>query len=288
MTLGLAWTISRPLERLVLAARRIAKGDMAVEVPSGGGGELSELSTAFSEMTRKLEARQRYISEFAADVAHAFKSPLTSIRGAADLLADGAAEEPEARRRFLSNISLDAERLDRLVSRLLELSRIDASDAVLSAIVLEDLVRRAVERAQDPSGSVVLDYRSSVPLIRGRAGDLEIAILNLLDNAIRFSPTGERVHVTVDGRAGDSLVVISVSDSGPGIPPEHQPRLFERFFTTEAEGEGTGLGLAIVKSVVDAHSGRIQVESTPGSTTFRISLPLGFEPKRRGAKRAKC
>lgn len=285
MTLGLAWTISRPLERLVQAARRIAKGDMAVAVPHGGGGELGELSEAFAEMTRKLEARQRYISEFAADVAHAFKSPLTSIHGAAELLAEGAADDPEARRRFLRNIELDAERLDRLVSRLLELSRIDASDSIKSAIVLEDLLRRAVDRAQDPTGSIVLDYRAEIPVIRGRAAELEIALLNLLDNALRFSPAGERVEVLVNGKDGDAEVKISVSDVGPGILPEHQPRLFERFFTTEADGEGTGLGLAIVKSVVDAHAGSIEVESVPGNTTFRISLPVGFEPKQRGKRR---
>jgi signal transduction histidine kinase len=95
------------------------------------------------------------------------------------------------------------------------------------------------------------------------------------------------VHVTVEGRAGDSLVVLSVSDAGPGIPAEHQARIFERFFTTEADGEGTGLGLSIVKSVIDAHSGWIELESTPGNTTFRVSLPLGFEPKRSGGKRRK-
>src|SRR5450432_2287351 len=164
LTLLLAWTISRPLERLAHAARRIAAGDGGVEVPVAGGGEIGELAEAFREMTRKLEARHRYISAFAADVAHEFKSPLTSIRGAAELLSEGAADEPEARKRFLENIGLDAARLDRLVSRLLELSRIDASEEPPVLVDLEALVRRTVDRVQSPEGSVVLDYASSVPV----------------------------------------------------------------------------------------------------------------------------
>jgi len=164
VTLLLAWTISRPLERLAHAARRIAAGDSALDVPVAGGGEISELAEAFREMTRKLEARHRYISAFAADVAHEFKSPLTSIRGAAELLAEGAADDLEARKRFLENIALDAARLDRLVSRLLELSRIDASEESPVLVDLESLVRRAVERSQGPDGGVVLDYAATLTL----------------------------------------------------------------------------------------------------------------------------
>src|SRR6186713_3232894 len=218
MTLLLAWTISRPLERLAHAARRIAAGDGGLDVPVAGGGEISELGEAFREMTRKLEARHRYISAFAADVAHEFKSPLTSIRGAAELLAEGAADDPEARRRFLRNIELDAARLDRLVSRLLELSRIDASEESPVLVDLEALVRRAVERSQGPDGSVVLDYTSSIPVISARPADLETALLNLLDNALKFSPPGVPVIVRVSGRAGERWVTISVEDRGSGIP----------------------------------------------------------------------
>ncbi len=274
LTLGLAWTISRPLERLARAARRIAEGDTAVELP-GGGGEIGELSRAFLDMTKKLEARQRYISEFAADVAHEFKSPLTSIRGAAELLSEGAADDPEARRRFLENISLDAKRLDRLVSRLLELSRIDASDAPPIALALEPLVRRVVDRLKPTSPALVLRYESSIPLILGRELDLETMLLNVLDNAIRVSPAASPIEVQVSGRAHDKEVLISIRDHGPGIAAEHIPKIFERFFSTELEGEGTGLGLAIVDSVVRAHGGSVRVESALGQgTKFVICLPV--------------
>lgn len=274
LTLLLAWTISRPLERLAHAARRIAAGDTGLEVPSQGSGEIRELSEAFREMTRKLEARHRYISSFAADVAHEFKSPLTSIRGAAELLSEGAADELEARRRFLHNITLDAARLDRLVSRLLELSRIDASEEQPVLVDLEALVRRAVERSQGPDGGVRLDYVSSIPVIPARPRDLEAALLNLLDNALRFSPPNTAVTVRVTGRPTEGRVTIDVCDVGPGIPEQDLPRIFERFFTTDADRAGTGLGLAIVKSVAEAHGGSVEVRSVPSEgTRFTLKLP---------------
>jgi two-component system sensor histidine kinase ChvG len=278
LTLALALSISRPLERLARAARRIAGGERQVELPAGGGGEISELSAAFAEMTRKLEARQLYISEFAADVAHELKSPLTSIRGAAELLAEGAADDLDARQRFLRNIALDAQRLDRLVSRLLELSRIDAEGAAPTLVAVEPLVRRVVQRAEGPSSKITLHYQSSIPVIRCREADLETALLNLLDNALRYSPPDIPVEVRVDGRAGDPELVLSVTDFGPGIPPAHLPRIFDRFFTTDAEREGTGLGLSIVKSVVDAHGGKIQVDAQePTGTRITLSFPSGIK-----------
>jgi two-component system sensor histidine kinase ChvG len=274
LTLILAWTISRPLERLSLAARRIAAGDSGLDVPVVGGGEIGELGEAFREMTRKLEARHRYISAFAADVAHEFKSPLTSIRGAAELLSEGAADDLDARQRFLENIALDAARLDRLVSRLLELSRIDASEETPVLVDLEGLVRRAVERSQGPDGGVLLDYASSVPVIFARPADLEAALLNLLDNALKFSPPGAPVSVRVSGRASERFVTIDVIDQGPGIPEANRTRIFERFFTTDADRSGTGLGLSIVKSVVEALGGTVDVDSSPlRGTRLTVRLP---------------
>jgi len=275
LTLLLSFSISSPLERLARAARRITRGDTGVAIPRGGGGELGELSAAFSDMTQKLEARHRYISDFAADVAHAFKSPLTSIRGAAELLSEGAADDPEARRRFLENIELDARRLDRLVTRLLELSRIDASDAAPAAVSLEELVGRVVRRSQGPGGNVVVDYRSHVALIQARAVDLETALANLIDNALRYCPPDSEVTVRVES-AGDRHVSIHVIDRGPGVLPAQLPHLFERFFTTDADGEGSGLGLAIVKSVAEAHGGSASVRSEPGrGSEFVLTLPIG-------------
>jgi len=276
VTLALSLSISRPLERLSRAARRITRGDPGVSVPLGGGGEISELAAEFDQMTRRLEARQRYISEFAADVAHELKSPLTSIRGAAELLAEGADEDLEARRRFLNNIRLDATRLDRLVSRLLELSRIDASEQLPQVVDLKALVERAVARSEGPETPIRLSFEAITSQVLARESDLETALLNLLDNAQRFSPEGQAVTLAVSGPGDDGMLLLCVTDRGPGIPAEHVPRVFDRFFTTDAERDGTGLGLAIVKSVASAHGGSVGFQSEPGHTRFELRVPTGF------------
>jgi two-component system sensor histidine kinase ChvG len=281
VTLILAWSISRPLEKLSKAAKRIAAGEQAVIVPVGGTGEIRELGVSFASMNQRLDARLRYFSEFAADVAHEFKSPLTSIRGAAELLAEGASDDPDARARFLSNIGLDVDRLDRMVSRLLELSRIEASSQPMTSVDVEQLVRRVVDRLSSAAKPIVLAVDECGRTLRAREADLETAIGNLIENALRFAPQGSPVTVTLaisrrdDARAPPEAVTIAVRDDGAGIPPAHVTRVFDRFFTTDQERRGTGLGLAIVKSVIEAHGGNVTVSSSPGEgTTFLVELPL--------------
>jgi two-component system, OmpR family, sensor histidine kinase ChvG len=290
VTLLFAWSISRPLGKLSRAAKRVAAGERDVVIPVGGGGEIEELGESFAAMKDRLDARLRYIEGFAADVAHEFKSPLTSIRGAAELLGEGAADEPEARARFLRNIELDVARLDRLVSRLLQLSRIEASSERAAPVDLPALIERAIARAALPDRPIELHVRSlpdtgpvstttarlPAPVLRGREADLDTAVQNLLENAVRFSPPGVPVEVGVT--FAPAWVVVAVRDRGPGISQAHMPRIFDRFFTTDAERDGTGLGLAIVKTVIEAHGGSIRAESPPREggegTTFTLTLPL--------------
>jgi two-component system sensor histidine kinase ChvG len=275
ITLALAWSISRPLGKLSRAAKRVAAGERDVVVPIGGSGEIRELGESFAAMKERLDARLRYISDFAADVAHEFKSPLTSIRGAAELLEEGAADDLEARRRFLRNIELDVARLDRLVSRLLELSRIEASSEVMTIIDLEALAMRVVERAGTPDQPALLRYELQTRFLKARETDLETALMNLVENAVKFSPPGEPVVVTISGDEAGSRARIAVRDRGPGIPPQHLPKIFDRFFTTDADRDGTGLGLSIVRSVTQAHGGTITVDTKPGEgTTFLMEIPI--------------
>lgn len=278
LTLVLAWSISRPLSKLAKAARRIADGDQGVAVPVGGSGEIRELGRAIETMTRELDRRMRYISEFAADVAHELKSPITSIRGAAELLQEGASDDTEARARFTGNIQLDAERLDRLVNRLLELSRIESSRAPMESVDLGAMVRRVTERTHTPEQPVVVEWRTPLRTMNGREEDLERALLNLVENALRFSPEGEPVRVLIEqidrGRRGGALS-FRVVDRGPGVPESHRHKIFDRFFTTDADKSGTGLGLAIVRSVAHAHGGEVTLSPTPaGGATFQLLLPL--------------
>lgn len=275
VTLMLAWSISRPLSRLAKAARRIARGERA-RVPVGGSGEIRELGEAFATMTERLDDRMRYIREFAADVAHELKSPLTSIRGAAELLGEGAADDPEARARFLRNIELDTERLDRLVTRLLELSRIDGSQAPMEPFDLEALVRRVVDRTHTPEQPVLVEWVAPIRRWRGREADLERALLNLVENALRFSPEGEPVLIGVGGSRDGRELYLQVRDRGRGIPAALHRKVFERFYTSPAgdgDDNGTGLGLAIVESVAQAHGGRVELESAEGQgASFTIVL----------------
>ena len=272
LTLILAWSISRPLSRLARAARRIASGERGVDIPVGGGGEIGELGAAFATMTDKLDARMRYISEFTADVAHELKSPLTSIRGAAELLGDAAADDPEARERFLANIELDAERLDRLVTRLLELSRIDSSQEPMESFDLGAMVERVVERTHTEDQPVEVAWHTPLRVWRGREEDLERALLNLVENGLRFSEPGFPVEVHVR-QVPEGRLAFEVRDRGPGVPDANRSKIFERFFTTDADRNGTGLGLAIVKSVAEAHGGTIALESPDdGGALFRMTL----------------
>lgn len=271
-TLLIAFSISRPLGRLARLARRIARGERDIPVKIEGSGEIRELSSAFAIMTRQLDQRLRYIGDFTADVAHEFKSPLTSIRGAAELLSEGAADDPAARERFLHNIQLDSERLDRLVSRLLELSRIDASREAMSELELTEVIQRIVERTTSAEQPVVFQPTGAIPALAGRAHDLERALLNLTENALRFSPPGAPVHIEVEVLGHE--VRIAVGDRGSGVPEALRARVFERFFTTDTERNGTGLGLSIARSVAESHGGRCFLDEswTPGAR-FVLALP---------------
>jgi two-component system sensor histidine kinase ChvG len=269
ITLVLAWTITRPIERLAAAARRITAGEREVPVPRAGSGEVRELADALSVMVERQEARLRYVTEFTADVAHELKSPLTSIRGAAELLQGGAFDDEAARARFLRNIELDAERLDRLVSRLLELSRIDASREPLVRVDVDEVVRRVVERTDSGEQPVRVSGTTGLAVL-GRALDLERALLNLVENALRFSPPDVPVRIELAREGG--RVRIAVADEGPGVPEANREKVFQRFFTTDAEHTGTGLGLAIVASVAAASGGRALLDRTERGARFVIEL----------------
>lgn len=269
VTLALAWSISRPLSRLAKAAKRIADGERDVRVPVEGAGEVRALGESFSTMTEELHRRLRFASEFAADVAHEFKSPLTSIRGAAELLSEGAADEPAAREKFLSNILLDVARLDRLVSRLLELGRIEAAGTETARDVV--VVAKLVETLAERYPSLVVHPIERAPIVHGRQADLSRALMNLLENALRFSPEPGTVQLTV--RRQRNKVLFIVDDAGPGVPESDQERIFSRFFTTESAEEGTGLGLAIVRAVAEAHGGGVSVSPSPaGGSRFVLSI----------------
>lgn len=273
LSLFLAGTISRPLSHLTAVAERIAAGDRTARLKLERRDEIGQLARAFDRMERKLDERARYVARLAADISHEFKSPLAGIRGAAELLADGAAEDPEARRKFLDNILADEDRLDRLVTRLLELSRVEADPAPSEVIDYEAAVRDAVARIPGPADVQVV-YRATVTQVRGRRAHLASAIRNLVGNAQQHAPPGSRIEVRVfDGPNG--RLTTSVHNHGEPINEGNVARIWDRFFTTRADKGGTGLGLPIVKAVVEAHGGSVSVRSDKAEgTTFTFDLPV--------------
>lgn len=271
VTIALAWTIGRPIERLAAAARRIARGERGVVVPQGGPTQVRDLASGVAALVREQDQRMRYIEGFAADVAHELKSPLTAIRGAAELLE--SEPEPAQRARFLANIVGDAERMDRLVSRLLELSRIDAEQKPLTDVALDPLIARVLERTDAPEQPVVQAGRRGA-VVRGREHDLERALLNLVENALRFAPASSTVTISVED-APSGMVSITVTDEGPGVPEAYRDKVFDRFFTTDAERTGTGLGLAIVRSVAERAGGTATLRPGERGACFVMSLHPG-------------
>lgn len=229
---------------------------------------------------RRLERVRR---DFVANVSHEFKTPLTAIQGFAETLLAGALEDRRNSRRFLEIIRDHASRLGRLTDDLLKLSLIEAGKLELDIqpIALADLVAACVEtsRFQANQKQLVLDVEcpSQLPRVKGDAGRLREVLQNLLDNAVQYTPTGGRILVSA--ALQDQRMVITVADTGIGIPEAEQGRIFERFYRVDAarsrEAGGTGLGLAIARHIVEAHGGRIWVESTVGQgSKFHFSIPL--------------
>jgi two-component system, OmpR family, sensor histidine kinase ChvG len=273
LSVFLASTISRPLTHLTRVANRIAKGDRSQRLKLARRDEIGQLARAFDTMTHKLDERARYIGQLAANISHEFKSPLTSIRGAAELLEDGAADDPDARSRFLGNILVDANRLDRLVTRLLELARFEADPIPSEMIDFEALVRETAERAP-AAAPVVVKYHAKRTQLLGRRAHLASALGNLIDNAQQHAEEDSQIEVRVTDGPANSIRT-SVHNRGPAISEANLQRIWDRFFTTRADRGGTGLGLPIVMTVVEAHGGSVGVQSTTEEgTTFSFDLPV--------------
>jgi two-component system phosphate regulon sensor histidine kinase PhoR len=229
---------------------------------------------------KRLEAVRR---DFVANVSHELKTPVTSIKGFAETLEGGALDDPDTARRFVRIIAGQADRLNSIIEDLLALSTLEQSgDSPLLQLEeadLCDVVAVALEVCGPKAEAKHVELRETCPgrlLARVSPPLLEQAVVNLVDNAVKYSSGGGVVDVELV-EAGDEFV-IGVTDKGPGIAREHLPRLFERFYRVDKARSrdlgGTGLGLAIVKHIAQIHGGRVSVESVVGGgSTFRVHLP---------------
>ncbi|CAM4033099.1 cell wall metabolism sensor histidine kinase WalK [Kibdelosporangium persicum] len=287
----------RPLSDMASTAHDITSHDLtdSGHLPvraqgKGGGPEVEELRTSLNVMLDHIDhslaartAAEQRLRRFIADASHELRTPLTSIRGYADLFRYAAANEPAEREAHLAKIREETERMSVLVDDLLLLARLDSETPLRREQT--DLVEIASAAAQafvaaHPDYPLNFDAPSRV-LIVGDAMRLRQVLDNLLTNIARHTPSGTEVELTVSADA-----VVIVTDTGPGIPPEHQARIFDRFYRIDDSRSrhigGTGLGLSIVHSIVSAHGGTVNLSSEPGRTTFIITLtPLATAKENR-------
>jgi signal transduction histidine kinase len=276
-TVGLAFgagrILSRSLRSLAEASHGIATGSetalVALEPASRSHvAEARALAAAMGTMSARLRQRLRYISEFAGNVSHEFKTPVSSLRGTIELLRDDDEMPAEQRARFLENALADLDRLSRLVGGLLRLARAEEGGA-RSIFGLDDVLRELV--ARHPAVAHTGTPTPGATRVDANREQIESALTNLVENALRHG--GPDVQVRVESYADGAWTGVDVVDDGPGISAANLKRVFDRFFTTDRAKGGTGLGLALVRAVAEAHGGRIDVESAPGRTRFRFVLP---------------
>jgi signal transduction histidine kinase len=262
--------IAAPLRKLMRSARAIARGEPAERLHAAGfaPAEVAALSDVLQQMTDQLRERAQYVAEFASHASHELKTPITAIRGAAELLQQSWGEMQSAQReRFLANIVDDAEHMERLITGLLELARIEnAAMAPAPAVPVRPFVRHVLERYGD---AVELRVADAPEVVYVPEWHVQSVLVNLIENALRYA---QGAPVVVALGAEHERLRIDVSDRGPGIPEAHRDKLFERFFTTERDRGGTGLGLAIVKAIAERHGGRASVESSSSGSTFTAVL----------------
>ncbi len=260
--------------------------------PVNMGDQFLGTVSVFRDITREVEV-DRLKSEFVATVSHELRTPMTSIKGYADLLLLGAAGEiTEAQQRFLQTIKQNADRLSILVNDLLEVSRIDQGRMPLRFAPVDvnevlQTVRTHLEgriKDQDKAMTVELDVPNDLPRVRADYDKIIQVIQNIADNAFNYTPEEGTIHLSAQYVPDDEAVIFVVRDSGIGIPPEVQSRVFERFFRGDEYSEvvmdtpGTGLGLAIVKELVGMHEGTIWLESAVGKgTTFYVKIPVAVD-----------
>jgi len=278
----LAWLIARwvstPVQDLVRGTRKVAEGEFGYPIARAGPDELRELQDSFSEMGRRVQSSLKSQRDLVANVSHELRTPLTSIAGYAQAILDGAAATPEAVRQAAGVIHQETQRMRRLVEGLLDLARLEAGLAAMvrTRLDLGTLLAGAGDRfaPRARAAGVKLQIASPDALsVLGDADRLSQVLDNLLENALRHTPSGGEVHAEAAAQGG--WATLRVQDSGPGIPAEALARVFERFFRADRMGEGAGLGLAICKEIVEAHRGTISAENAlTGGAIFTVCLPI--------------
>ena len=282
IAVGLGYLVGRatirPVERLTAAAEHVAATqDLASTIDDRGEDELARLARAFNAMLAALAASRRQQAQLISDAGHELRTPLTSLRTNIEVLLRVKDLPDPDRGDLLADVHAQLEEMTTLVGDVVELAREDEAQSEPMEVRLDPIVEHAVERARRRAPAVTFDVQLTAGSVRAQPALLERAVLNVLDNAAKWSPAGGTVHVTL---RRDQVWALDVRDQGPGIALEDLPHVFERFYRAEAARSlpGSGLGLAIVERVVAAHGGTVVLMSGPGGgTQVHIELPIVTE-----------
>ena len=269
--------IVRPIEALTEAADEVAEGHYGVELPEQtGGSEVARLSARFGEMAVRLAESEALTRNFLMSVSHELRTPLTAIRGHVAALREGVVEGEDARERSLEVIAEEGQRLERLVGDVLDLAKLDARRFALlrEEVDMRSLCERAYDTFAEEARARDIDYELELGegAVLVTDGDRVLQIVtNLIANALRWTPAGGRVDLALDRRNGE--VTVTVSDTGPGIAPDEEERIFRPFWS--GDGGGTGLGLPIARELAFALGGRLELQSEAGEgSRFVLVLPV--------------
>ena len=296
-------SIMKPLTALTAAAQAMGEGDFTAELDeTKGDRELQQLTKSFKGMREKLRTVEQGRREFVANVSHELRSPITSIRGFAEGMAEGVIPQEE-HPKYLRLVADESRRLGRLVEDLLQLSRLEREDAALELtdFDMDEMLRRAViRRINDLDAKEIdvdCDFRADPCLVRADSARIEQVVINLLDNAIKFTEQKGKILLRTEiretagkenpgakrtaGADPDRIVAVTVWDNGKSIPEEDRDRVFERFFTSDrahTSGKGTGLGLSICQRILEMHGQEIRLLDTEEGAGFEFTLAAAKQP----------
>jgi len=271
-----ARALSQRVGRLEQAARKVAAGDFSNPIRADSDDELGQLAAAFDDMQNQLARLDRARKQFIASASHELRTPIFSLGGFLELLADEDLDE-ETRRQFLEQLRGQVERMRKLATELLDLSRLEAGALELRpeptdvGQLAREVAAEFTPAAQRHDSIVVLELEDDPIELDCDPERVAQVLRILLDNALVHTPAGTGVRVSADRRNGH--VRLEVSDRGLGIKRQNMPHIFEPFFTSNEEAQGAGLGLAIARELAERMQGRLTVRSAPGSTTFSLVLP---------------
>ncbi len=295
ISLWLAERVNRPVKEMSKLAKEISiSGDLSSFLPVARRDEIGELCLSFNQMIGRLREQERLRQEFIANASHELKTPTMAIGSVVDAMMAGAAEDPSLRGKFLKSLEKLVERQTNLIRDLLDISKLDSSTSDIKDwrhdVNLNQVLLEAVDQVRSQASSK--DIQLSIPdwlessngdgfRLKGNGDQLQRAFINLLGNAVNYTPSGGKVSLTCD-EPDNTRVQVLIQDTGAGIAVEDLPHIFERFYrgdkSRNRQAGGSGLGLAITYEIVARHYGTIEVESTVGKgSTFKVTLPASRE-----------